>query len=116
VLNKLKDFDNISSSDLKSIDFFVQNELELKSTRAKLHHDIDKVGGKFFSVIQRKHQNLTEPDLKLATMVVMKLSNKEIAISKNITTESAKTAKNRLKKKLNLSEKDSLEEYLNNFF
>jgi len=116
LLNKLKDFDNISPSDLKSIDFFVQNELELKSTRARLHNDISKVGGNFFNVIQREHQNLTELDLKLAAMVLMKLSNKEIAISRNVTTESIKTAKNRLKKKLNLSGKESLLEYLNKFF
>jgi DNA-binding CsgD family transcriptional regulator len=53
--------------------------------------------------------------LKLAGMVVMKMSNKEIAVSKNTTLESSKKAKNRLKKKLNVSSEDNLASYLNEF-
>ena len=48
-------------------------------------------------------------------MVVMKMSNKEIALSKNTTIESAKKAKNRLKKKLGVPPEGELSTYLNSF-
>jgi len=112
LLGKLKKIESVSPSDLRSIALFIQNELGLKTTRAKLHNDLDKVGSKFLNTIRREHKNLTDLDLKLATMIVMKMPNKEIAISKNITTASVKISKNRLKKKLGLPIERNLSEYL----
>ncbi|MDG1190152.1 MAG: tetratricopeptide repeat protein, partial [Flavobacteriales bacterium] len=69
----------------------------------------------FHTDIKIKHGNLTELEIKLAAMVVMKMSNKEIALSKNTTIESAKKAKNRLKKKLGVPPEGELSTYLNSF-
>ena len=41
-------------------------------------------------------------ELKVAAMVVMNMSNKEIAISRNMETSSVRVAKNRIKKKIGL--------------
>ena len=69
----------------------------------------------FYNDLKIKHGNLTELELKLAAMVVMKMSNKEIALSKNTTIESSKKAKNRLKKKLGILPELELSVYLNSF-
>ena len=69
----------------------------------------------FSTDLKLKHDDLTELELKLAGMVVMQMSNKEIALSKNTTLESSKKAKNRLKKKLGVPPDGDLLAYLNSF-
>ena len=110
--DKLGEIDTISDSDLKNVELFIQNELDLKSTRAELQVQMGDLSSEFYNEMKVKHPVLTEMDLKLAAMVVMNMSNKDISISKNITSASVRIAKNRLKKKLNLSEEDNLTEYL----
>ena len=50
--------------------------------------------------------------MMLAAMIVMNMSNKEISISKNMSTDSIKTTKNRLKKKLDIPISENLDDYL----
>ena len=72
-----------------------------------------KIRVDFKQVLYIKYLDLTKLDVKLAALIVMNMSNKDIGISKNITPESVKIAKNRLKKKLSLSKEDDLHEHLN---
>lgn len=115
LINKLETLDKFSFAELRNIELFVQNELGLKSDRAKLQKDIESIGNNFFDSISKKHSNLNESELKLSSFIVLGLSNKEIAISKNIGHNSVKISKNRLKKKLNLSTEIDLTTYLKQF-
>ena len=65
--------------------------------------------------LQEKHSTLSEGDLLLCQLIRLKLSNKEIANFKNITLESVKIAKNRLKKKLKINPEMNLTVYLLQF-
>lgn len=114
ILDKLKEISDISNQDLKGLEIFIQNELELKSTRIEIEDYINNIGDNFFFNLKNTHVNLTENDILLCAMVVLKMSNKEIGISKSSTPESIKTAKNRLKKKLELGQNNNLCEYLTN--
>ena len=69
----------------------------------------------FSTNLKLKYDELTDNDLKLASMIAMDMSNKEIAISKNISQDSVKKNKYRLKKKLNLSQDFDLKEYLRSY-
>jgi len=115
LIQQLEEFDSISKQELRNIELYIQNELDIKSTRAHLQNQMGELSSNFYSELKIKHPNLTELELKLAGMVVMKMSNKEIAISKNTTLESSKKAKNRLKKKLHISASDKLSVYLDKF-
>jgi len=115
LIYKLKEIETISKPALNNIEFFIENELDIKSTRALLQNQMGDLSSNFYSNLKIKHGNLTELELKLAAMVVMKMSNKEIALSKNTTIESAKKAKNRLKKKLGVPPEGELSAYLNSF-
>ena len=115
LVKQLKQIENISKPALKHIEFFVENELDLKSTRAQLQNQMGNLSSNFYTDLKIKHVNLTELELKLAGMVVMQMSNKEIALSKNTTLESSKKAKNRLKKKLGLTPEGELSAYLDGF-
>ncbi len=112
LVKKLNSIESLSSSEIKNVEMFVQNELGVKSVRAQLQNQMGSLSGDFYSALSIKHPNLTELDSKLAAMIVMNMSNKDIATSKNISTGSVKISKNRLKKKMNLTSIDDLTEYL----
>ncbi len=112
VLKKLREFEQVSKSDLLNMEMFIQNELDIKSPRAALQDQMGELSSNFYSELKLKHPSLTDLDLKLAGMIAMKMTNKEIAISKNITPASVKKTKTRLKQKLNLQYEDDLTDFL----
>lgn len=67
----------------------------------------------FFDKILEREASLTGNDLKLCALVKMNFSIKEISEMMGISTESVKTARYRLKKKLNLPGEMSLNDFLN---
>lgn len=62
---------------------------------------------KFQSRLKRVYPHLTGYDLRLCTYLKANLSTKEIATLLNITPDSVKKAKHRLRKKLDLMPGDS---------
>ena len=71
------------------------------------------LSGDFYNLLKRDHPKLSDSDIKLAAMIVLNMTNKEIGISKNMTPDTVRNAKYRLKKKLNLAPKEDLHEVLN---
>ncbi len=67
----------------------------------------------FFDKILEREASLTGKDLKLCALVKMNFSIKEISEMMGISTESVKTARYRLKKKLNLPGDMPLNDFLN---
>jgi len=66
----------------------------------------------FLEKLRSEYPNLTSNDLRLCALLKMNLSSKEIASILNITTESLRKSKYRLRKKLSLEENQSLDDYL----
>ena len=58
----------------------------------------------------RSYPNVSNNDLRLMSLLKMNLSSKEIANILNISIEGVKKARYRLRKKLNLSTEESLQE------
>ena len=112
LMQQLGQLGNLSTPELKRIEIFIQNELDVKSSRAQIQKGMGELSGDFYNSLSVQYPNLTDMDLKLAAMVVMNMSNKEIAISKNIATASVKKTKTRLKQKLNLQHEDDLASFL----
>ncbi|MGB5982140.1 MAG: tetratricopeptide repeat protein [Nonlabens sp.] len=66
----------------------------------------------FQDLVTERHPSLTKNDLKLCSLIRLNLSIKEIAGIMNISPESVKTARYRLKKKLDLQMDTELDDYL----
>lgn len=64
----------------------------------------------FNSKVMRSYPEVSANDLRLMSLLKMNLSSKEIANILNISTEGVKKARYRLRKKLNLSTEESLQE------
>ena len=68
----------------------------------------------FFENLKEKYPGLTTYDIRLAALIKLNLNTNEIAAALNISPGSVKTARHRLKKKLNLKPEDNLEAFLGN--
>ena len=62
----------------------------------------------FFVQLKKEYPKLTQNDFKLAAYIKIGLNNKEIASPMQIAPESVKSAKKRLKKKMNLNAEERL--------
>lgn len=72
----------------------------------------EKIHPGFFSRLQAKFPSLTSKDLKLCSYLRLHMTTKEIAGLMNITPQSAEISRVRLRKKLKLTRKDRLTDYI----
>ncbi|MCE7055712.1 tetratricopeptide repeat protein [Algoriphagus sp. AGSA1] len=93
---------------IKQIDFNFSHDTDwddFKQTFEKVHQD-------FFKNIQARSGGLTPAEMKLASLMRLNLSSKEIASSLGISMDSLRISRYRLRKKLNLRKDDSLQQFL----
>ena len=115
VIEELSEIEGVSKTEMIAMELFIQNELEIKSTRAELEGEMGSLSGEFYNLLKINHPDLSDADVKLAAMIALKMSNKEIGISKNMTAETVRTTKYRLKKKMNLANEQDLFDFLNKY-
>lgn len=85
-----------------------RHEMEVFFARAEAaHHE-------FLLKLETQFPDLTEQEKRLATLLRINLSNKEIAALLNITSKSVETARYRLRKRLNLSPNENLNQFFIN--
>lgn len=80
----------------------------------RFHTNIETLQSDFLFKIKEKYPHLTNKDVQLAVQVKLKLSSKEIANINSISLNSVEIGRHRLRKKLGLSNKDSLVSFLEN--
>jgi len=71
-----------------------------------------EVHNDFMDALNNQYQDLSKSDLKLACLMKMNMSSKEIASLLNISSEGVKKARYRLRKKLELDADSNIQEYL----
>lgn len=77
--------------------------------------NFDMIHQNFFRNLKLKYANLTPSDLKLCVLLRLNYSTKDIATMQGVSVRGIETARYRLRKKLNLSEEDSLTDFLITF-
>ena len=79
-------------------------------------NDFDKyfesVNKNFYTKLKQKYPKISSNDLKICALIKLNLSIKEMASILNISHDSVKTARHRLRKKLELSTEDNLTEFI----
>jgi len=69
----------------------------------------------FFLNLEEKHANITESEKKLAALLSMKLTSKEISGILNVELSTVSKSRQRLRKKLNIKTEANLNDYFNQF-
>lgn len=118
LLGKLKDIKTVNEEQqkkqLKDLMLYVKGQLNVDNKFKEFQNNIDEVNRDFFMRLNTSHTDLNQNDLQLCGLLRLKLTNKDIALIKNISPKSAKMGRYRLKKKLGLEENDDIIQYLNN--
>lgn len=116
ILNLITQLKNTHKEELnpmisKIIMFIKQQQNNVKMVEL-FQENIDIISSEFFNSLSIAHSNLTQKEKEVCSLIRLNISSKEVASIKNISVQSARTAKYRLKKKLNLPEEVNIVEYL----
>jgi len=100
------------SKTLSKIENIVKNSLNTDDewNNFKLH--FEKVHPRFFDNLKSQCKNLTDENMKLCAYIKMKMSTKQIAQLLHVIPETVTVNKSRIKKKLQLSEKDDFDDFI----
>src|SRR5699024_8700294 len=98
-------------SDLKHL---VDYSFNLDEDWEDFKHYFEEVHTGFFEALKQQAPTLTTSELRLSALVKLNLTIKEIATILNITPDSVKTARYRLRKKLDMNTEDDLSEFMMN--
>ncbi len=112
VENMKKVASNDTSISIQNLIADLRSELLEDSQLILIKNDIEALNQEFARKLKMTHANLTKTDLEICTYLRMSLSRKEIARLRFTSLDAVKKSRNRLRKKMQLSEEVDLEEYL----
>jgi len=110
-LKKRKKIDPDSISNLIS---FTSGHSIIDDNLKLFQENVNKVNYEFTNLLVERFPMLTQNEVQLCSLLRLKLSSKEIASVKNITPDSVKVLRSRLRKKLNLDSKQDLQQFILN--
>ena len=91
---------------------YAQGHEHLNEQLEVVQENIDQVNHEFYQKLKEAFPNLTSSDRELAGLLRLNMTNKEVATNRGISTASAKMARYRLRKKLNLVPSDDINAFL----
>jgi len=103
---------NDESISVKNIIAELKSELLEDSQLTLIKNDIETLNQEFFQRIKELHPSLTKTDLEICSYLRISLSRREIARLRFTSVDAVKKSRNRLRKKMNLSPKIDLEDYI----
>lgn len=90
----------------------IHNKIKFDQDTKYFYERLDKLSDSFYSVLHNDYPNLTKTEIRLCSLIRLKIDSHAISNLQNITISSLNTSRYRLRKKLNLSEEDSLDEFI----
>jgi hypothetical protein len=96
---------------LKTVNYSIH--LDKDWDNFKLH--FEQVHQGFFDKLKEQYPELSPYDLRLCSLIKLNLETKQIATLLDISTESAKVARSRIRKKMGLQMEQNLQEFLQTF-
>lgn len=105
--SKLKDY-------LRQINLFILQYQDSNKSRNKLLSTIENENHEFITRLLAKHNNLTRGERELASLLRINLTSKDISIITGRSEKTVNMSRYRLRKALNISSEDNLNEYLQN--
>jgi DNA-binding CsgD family transcriptional regulator len=93
---------------------FTKSNLQIDKELAQFQNKVETINHKFLSKLKIICPELSKNELQLASLLRLNLNTKEIAAVKNISPDSVKVLRHRLRKKLELPAKANLSNYISN--
>jgi len=106
--------DENTAAELRALSHLIAQRMSFKQEMETFFSRAEAAHQDFLHKLETLFPDLTEQEKKLATLLRINLSNKEIAALLNITPKSVETARYRLRKRLNLSPTENLNQFFTN--
>lgn len=103
---------NTCRSDVDDINSLINKTLQIDKDRDVFELFIEEQNKIFYTRLTKKFQNLTKNEQRLAALIRLNLSSKEIADLLNISTKSVEMNRYRLRKKLQIDRETNLAAFL----
>jgi DNA-binding CsgD family transcriptional regulator len=97
---------------VSSITQEMQSDVKIDQKKSQLNDNVRKVSNDFKKRLKTRYPQLIRSEIELCALIRLRMSNKEIAEVRDISLSSARTARYRLKKKLNIPENLEIEQVL----
>jgi phosphate/sulfate permease len=113
-INQLVGMPDIAKRDQKLKDLILLLKQRMSFTKEidEFYQQIEKTHKNFQLNLVEKFPNLTDNEKRLATLIRLNFASKEISTLMNISPKSVEIARYRLRKKLQLMERENLNEFL----
>ncbi|WP_281238762.1 triple tyrosine motif-containing protein [Flavobacterium praedii] len=117
IIQKLKDidtnsFDENTKAQFTKLNRSITKEVNTDKSWKGLEKHLKNVHFDFLKKLKEKHPTISPREMDLSTYLLMNMSTKEIAEFMNISTGGVELARYRLRKKLELNQKENLIGYL----
>jgi inorganic phosphate transporter, PiT family len=106
--------DEERSEKLKELSVMIRQKMSFTKEKKEFYLQIEDIHKDFNMKLKTLYPNLTELEKRLAGMLRLNLSSKEMASLLNISPKSVEVARYRLKKKMNLQKEKALTDFINN--
>ena len=106
--------EKIDYKNLREILKNIKSQLLTHNDYNHFNENVEKVNHAFTAKLKKAYPSLTSNEIHLASLLLLQLNTKEIAAIKNISPNSVKVLRYRLRQKLNLETSINLSEFLNN--
>ena len=100
---------------LRKVDRNIQLKIKEFDNWDMFYRTFNEIHKDFFKKLKEKHPNLTKTELKYCTFIRIRISSKQIASILNVSMEAVRKTRYRIRKKMDLHSKSSLEDYLMKF-
>ena len=97
---------------VNDIMMFINNTIDQNSDKVALYAEIDDVKDSFLQKIAVLFPDLTEKEIRVASLVRMQMSSKQIGQQLNITPASVDNYRSVLRKKMQIPKEQNLQEFL----
>lgn len=102
-----------NKNDLRSVIALIRQKMSFSKEKENFYGEVEMIHKDFKTKLETSFPSLTEQEKKLATLIRLNLSNKEIATLLSISPKSVEVSRHRLKRKLGLQSEDNLMQYIN---
>lgn len=114
-VKELKKPDGPLQKKLTQLSRFINYSLNVDKDWEEFQLYFERVNQDFYKHLKEEHHDLTPAEMRLAALIKLKMTIKEVSAVLNISPGSVKTARYRLRKKFNLQTTEDLSDYLMKF-
>jgi len=113
-LKRIKVINDTYKEMVNDVLHFINNDIEQNKEKIQLYQQVNETKDSFRAKLDRMYTNLSQKERKVATMLRLGQTSKQIALQLNISAASVDNYRYTLRKKMNVSKGESLKTFIQN--